>query len=446
MIKKILVANRGEIAVRIIRACKEMNIETVAVYSDADVNNLHVHLADSAVRIGSAKDNCYLNMQNIISAALVTGANAIHPGFGFLSENSKFAKIVTDCGIKFIGPSSETIESLGNKAKAREIAKKANAPIIPGSDGPLKNLEEAKQIANEIGYPVMIKAVNGGGGRGIRMVSCEEEIEEAYNTAKVEAKACFGDDALYMEKKIENAKHIEIQILADSHGEVIHLYERDCSCQRRNQKVLEEAPCSIISEKMRNDMGEAAKRIAKSANYENAGTIEFLLTRDNKFYFMEMNTRIQVEHPITEMVTDVDIVKEQISIANGNPLSLSQKEVVLRGHAIECRINAEDPKKNFMPSCNKISMLHIPGGNGIRFDGSLYNGFAIVPFYDSMLGKLICYGKTRDEAIAKMQCALTEMVIEGPETNVDFQLDILENETFNNGMYNTNFIENELVK
>lgn len=446
MFKKVLIANRGEIAIRIIRALREMGIQSVAVYSAADGNSLHVHLADEAVCIGPGPANeSYLNMQNVLSAALITGADAIHPGFGFLSENSKFAKIVTDCGIKFIGPSWEVIEKMGDKAKAREIAKSSNVPVIPGVDGCLRDLDHAKEMAQKIGFPLMLKAVNGGGGRGIRVIKSMEELEANYPIAFNEAKACFGDGSLYMEKQITKARHIEFQILADEHGNCIHLGERDCSLQRRNQKVMEEAPSVGISKELRDKMGEAAVRAAKGAGYTNAGTIEFLLEPDNQFYFMEMNTRIQVEHPVTEMVTGFDLIKDQICIAAGENMHYQQKQVEIRGHAIECRICAEDAKKNFMPSCERVSMLHIPGGNGVRFDGCLYYGYNVSPFYDSMLGKLIVHGKDRQEAIAKMKSAITEMIVEGPETNIDFQLEILNHEDYEKGEFNTHFIEEKMV-
>ena len=378
-----------------------------------------------------------------MSAAVVTGCNAIHPGFGFLSEKASFASMCEECNIKFIGPSSETISIMGNKSMAREIMKKANVPVIPGSDGLINNIEEAKIEAKKIGYPIMIKASSGGGGKGIRIVPNESELENAYFTAKTEAKNNFGDDSVYMEKFIENPRHIEFQILADSFGNVIHLGERDCTIQRRNQKVLEEAPSIILSNKLREKMGIAAVNAAKAVNYINAGTIEFLLDKHGDFYFMEMNTRIQVEHPVTEMITNVDIVKEQLNIANGKELSLSQDDIVIEGHAIECRINAENPNKGFAPCPGKINFLNIPGGNGIRVDTAVYNGYSIPPTYDSMIAKLIAHGKTREEAIRKMLRALDEFVIDGVDNNIDFQISILNNELFRLGNYDTSFISNE---
>ena len=444
MIRKVLIANRGERAVRIIRACRELGLKTVAIYSEIDKDAMHTELADEAICVGTSKSkDSYLNESNILSAAVVTGCNAIHPGFGFLSEKASFASMCEECNIKFIGPSSETISIMGNKSMAREIMKKANVPVIPGSDGLINNIEEAKIEAKKIGYPIMIKASSGGGGKGIRIVPNESELENAYFTAKTEAKNNFGDDSVYMEKFIENPRHIEFQILADSFGNVIHLGERDCTIQRRNQKVLEEAPSIILSNKLREKMGIAAVNAAKAVNYINAGTIEFLLDKHGDFYFMEMNTRIQVEHPVTEMITNVDIVKEQLNIANGKELSLSQDDIVIEGHAIECRINAENPNKGFAPCPGKINFLNIPGGNGIRVDTAVYNGYSIPPTYDSMIAKLIAHGKTREEAIRKMLRALDEFVIDGVDNNIDFQISILNNELFRLGNYDTSFISNE---
>ena len=444
MIRKVLIANRGEIAVRIIRACRELGIKTVAIFSEIDKDAMHTELADEAICVGTSKSkDSYLNESNILSAAVVTGCNAIHPGFGFLSEKASFASMCEECNIKFIGPSSETISIMGNKSMAREIMKKANVPVIPGSDGLINNIEEAKKKKKKIGYPIMIKASSGGGGKGIRIVPNESELENAYFTAKTEAKNNFGDDSVYMEKFIENPRHIEFQILADSFGNVIHLGERDCTIQRRNQKVLEEAPSIILSNKLREKMGIAAVNAAKAVNYINAGTIEFLLDKHGDFYFMEMNTRIQVEHPVTEMITNVDIVKEQLNIANGKELSLSQDDIVIEGHAIECRINAENPNKGFAPCPGKINFLNIPGGNGIRVDTAVYNGYSIPPTYDSMIAKLIAHGKTREEAIRKMLRALDEFVIDGVDNNIDFQISILNNELFRLGNYDTSFISNE---
>jgi acetyl-CoA carboxylase biotin carboxylase subunit len=444
MFKKILIANRGEIAVRIIRACNEMGIQTVAVYSEIDKDALHTQMADEAVCIGPAKSkDSYLNMQNILSATVLTGAEAIHPGFGFLSENSKFAQMCEECNIKFIGPSSHNINNMGNKSKAREIMIKAGVPVVPGSDGAIINEEDALRSAEEIGYPVMIKASAGGGGRGIRVVREEDELISAYNTARTEAKTAFGDDTMYMEKFIEEPRHIEFQILADEHGNVIHLGERDCSIQRRNQKVIEEAPGPVITEKLRNRMGEVAVKAAKSINYKNAGTIEFLLDKYGKYYFMEMNTRIQVEHPITEMVTGVDLIKAQINIAAGQELPYEQEDIKIQGHAIECRINAENPYKNFMPCPGEIKSLHVPGGYGVRLDSAAYQGYKIPPTYDSMIGKLIVHGKDREEALCKMRRALGEFIIEGVDTNIDFQFKILSNENFIKGDFDTSFISKE---
>lgn len=444
MIRKVLIANRGEIAVRIIRACKELGIQTVAIYSEADKDAMHTQLADEAICVGKPKSkDSYLNESNIISAAVITKCNAIHPGFGFLSENAEFASICEECNIKFIGPSSKTISIMGDKARAREIMKNADVPVIPGSNGIVKSIEEAYIEAKEIGYPVMIKAALGGGGKGIRIVHKEDELENAYFTAKSEAKVNFGDDTIYIEKFIENPRHIEFQILGDEHENIIHLGERDCTIQRRNQKVLEEAPSSILSDDLRIEMGRAAINAAKAVNYFNAGTIEFLVDKYSNFYFMEMNTRIQVEHPITEMITSIDIVKEQIKIASGECLSFSQDEVEIKGHAIECRINAENPRKGFIPSPGKIEFLNLPGGNGIRVDTAVYSGYAIPPTYDSMIAKLIAYGKSREEAINKMLRALDEFVIEGIDNNIDFQIDILNNEKFRLGDFDTSFISKE---
>ena len=444
MIRKVLIANRGEIAVRIIRACKELGIETVAIYSEADKDAMHTQLADEAICVGKPKSkDSYLNVSNIISAAVITKCNAIHPGFGFLSENAEFAAICEECNIKFIGPNSKTIGIMGDKSRAREIMKKADVPIIPGSNGIVESLEHAYLEAEEIGYPVMIKAALGGGGKGIRIVHCKDDIENAYFTAKTEAKMNFDDDTIYIEKFIENPRHIEFQILGDEHGNIIHLGERDCTVQRRNQKVLEEAPSTILSDKLREKMGKAAIDAARAVNYVNAGTIEFLVDRHGNFYFMEMNTRIQVEHPITEMVTSIDVVKEQINIANGERLSFSQDDIKIKGHAIECRINAENPSKGFIPSPGKIEFLNLPGGNGIRVDTAVFTGYTIPPTYDSMIAKLIAYGRNRDEAINKMLRALDEFVIEGIDNNIEFQIDILNNTKFRLGDYDTSFISKE---
>lgn len=444
MISKVLVANRGEIAVRVIRACKELGIKTVAIYSDADKEAMHTQLADEAICVGAGKSkDSYLNEINIISAAVTTKCNAIHPGFGFLSENAEFASICEECNIKFIGPNSETMSIMGNKSRARDIMKSAGVPVVPGSDGVVATYEDAMVEARKIGFPLMIKASAGGGGKGIRLVRKFEELENAYNTAKSEAKNNFNDDSVYMEKFIENPRHIEFQILGDSFGNVVHLGERDCSVQRRNQKVIEEAPSYILSAELREKMGDVAVRAAKAVNYVNAGTIEFLVDKNNDFYFMEMNTRIQVEHPITEMITNVDIVKEQLKIASGEEMKLNQDMIKIDGHAIECRINAENPSRNFAPCPGKIKFLNLPGGNGIRVDTAVYPGYTIPPLYDSMIAKLIVHGKTREEAIRKMISALEEVVIDGIDSNVDFHISILNNKRFREGSFDTSFISEE---
>ena len=442
MFHKILIANRGEIAVRIIRACKEMGIETVAVYSEADREALHVLMADEAVCIGPYKSkDSYLKMQNIISATVLTGATAIHPGFGFLAENSSFARMCEDCNIAFIGPSADTIELLGSKAKARETMQKSGIPVVPGSEGEIKSIKDAKALADKIGYPVMIKACAGGGGKGMRAVYSACDLENAVISAKNEAKAAFGDDQVYMEKLIINPKHVEVQILADKHGNVIHLGERDCSVQRRNQKLMEESPCAVISKELRNKMGNAAVKAAKATGYVNAGTIEFLLDSQNNFYFMEMNTRIQVEHPVTEMVTGIDMIKEQIRIAAGEKLPYRQRDIEFRGHAIECRINAEDPGRGFLPSPGFVENVLFPGGFGVRVDSALYPGYVVPPCYDSMIAKVIVHGKDREEAISRMKRSLSELVIDGVETNIDFLYNLLEHNEILSGRYDTGIIE-----
>ena len=441
---KILIANRGEIAVRIIRACKEMNIKTVAVYSEADKNALHTRLADEAICIGPAEpQKSYLNIKNIIESAYITGADSIHPGFGFLSENAQFAKICEESNIKFIGPNSKVIDLLGNKSNSKELMKEAGVPVIPGSDGSVKGLKDAIIIAEKIGYPVMLKAAAGGGGKGIRIANNKEELETNYNIVKQEAKISFNDDEIYIEKFIKNPRHVEIQILADEHGNVVHLGERDCTIQRKHQKLIEETPSTVVDEKLRNKMGNAAVKAAKIAGYTSCGTVEFLVDSDKNFYFMEMNTRIQVEHPITEMRTGIDIVKEQIRIVAGEELKFKQKEIEFRGHSIECRINAENPNKNFMPSPGQIKEINLPGGNGIRIDTAIYNGYIIPPNYDSMIAKIIVFGNTRNEAIAKMKRALEELVIDGVDTNRDFLFSIIRNPNFIRGNYDTSFIEKE---
>ena len=438
MLNKVLIANRGEIAVRIIRACREMNIKTVAIYSDIDKDSLHTKLADEAICVGSAAPSkSYLNVKNILEAANVTGADGIHPGFGFLSENAKFAKMCTESNIKFIGPSAEVINLMGNKTNAKQLMKDAGVPTVPGSDGKLNSLEEAKKIAKKVGYPVMLKASSGGGGKGIRLCNNEEELINYYDIVKQEAKVSFNDDELYLEKCIVNPRHVEIQILADEYGNCIHLGERDCSLQRNNQKVLEESPSTVLDDNLRKKMGEAAIKAVKAAKYANAGTIEFLVDKDKNFYFMEMNTRIQVEHPVTEWVTGVDIVKEQLKIASGEKLSFKQEDITFSGHSIECRINAENPYKNFRPSPGEIKELNLPGGNGVRIDTAVYTGYKIPPVYDSMIAKLIVHGKDREEAISKMKRALDECVIDGIDTNIDFLYKILENNNFRSGNFDT---------
>ena len=443
MFRKILIANRGEIAVRIIRAARELGIDTVAVYSTADKEALHTLLADEAVCIGPAKStDSYLNMNAVLSAAVLTGAEAIHPGFGFLSENSKFATMCEEVGIKFIGPSGSVMDLMGDKINARAQMIKAKVPVIPGSDGEVHTSEEALEVAEKIGYPVMLKASAGGGGKGIRKVEKSEDLVAAFESASSEAKAAFGNGAMYMERVIYPARHIEVQILADQQGHVVHLGERDCSLQRNNQKVLEESPSVAIGKTLRQQFGEAAVRAAESVGYENAGTIEFLLDEaKGEFYFMEMNTRVQVEHPVTEFVTGVDIVKEQIKIADGQELSFSQEDVEIRGHAIECRINAENPAFNFAPSPGKISNLYLPsGGVGLRVDSAVYPGYTIPPYYDSMIAKIIVHGENRFDALMKMQRALYELEIDGVVTNSSFQLDLISDPNVIAGDYDTAFL------
>ena len=445
MFKKILIANRGEIAIRIIRACRELGIKTVAVYSSADKNALHTLIADESVCIGPPKSkDSYLNEKALVSACEVTGAEAIHPGYGFLSENAAFVRLCGKCGIKWIGPSAAAIEAMGDKANAKETMKKAGVPVIPGSEGAVSSADEAVRIAETIGYPVLIKASAGGGGRGIREVHCADEIKAQMQAAKSEAGAFFGDDGVYIEKLIENPRHVEIQLLADEHGNVIHLGERDCSCQRRNQKLLEESPCVVLKEDLRGKMGEAAIKAAKACGYTNAGTVEFLVDKNGGFYFMEMNTRIQVEHPVTEMATGVDLIKAQIKIAAGEPLGINQTDVMLKGHAIECRINAEDPQKGFRPSPGKISALHVPGGFGVRIDSAVFQGYEIPPYYDSMIAKVIVRGENRAEAIQKMRVTLSEYLIEGIVSNIDFQLSLLKDEDFIKGDYDIGFLNRKM--
>lgn len=445
MFKKVLIANRGEIAVRIIRACRELGIHTVTVYSTADKHALHAKIADEAVCIGpAATKDSYLNAAAIIEACKMTGAEAVHPGFGFLSENADFAELCLKNNIVFIGPRPESIRMLGDKAAAKETMKAAGVPVIPGSDGAVPDMEAAKKLCKEIGCPLMVKASAGGGGRGIRLVEHPEDLEAAITAAKQEALNFFGNDEVYMEKFIVNPKHIEVQILADSYGNTVYLGERDCSMQRRNQKVLEETPSPIMTPELRAKMGKAAVAAAKACGYTNAGTIEFLVDADKNFYFMEMNTRIQVEHPITEAVTGIDLVKQQILIANGEKLPFAQEDITIRGHAIECRINAENPALNFRPSPGQITALHIPGGPGIRVDSSAYQGYTIPPYYDSMIAKLIVHAPTREEAIAKMKWALAEFIVDGVDTNIDFQLSLIRDSLFEKGTYDIGYLGRKL--
>lgn len=443
MFSKVLIANRGEIAVRIIRACRELGIRTVAVYSEADREAMHTELADEAVCIGPSKaSESYLNKQQILSAAILTKAEAIHPGFGFLSENSQFAEMCEACHITFIGPKSQTIDEMGNKIHARQLMKKAGVPVIPGSDGAIVDVKEALEIANQVGYPVMLKAAAGGGGKGIRKVLSEAELPGAFASAQQEAKAAFGNDEMYLEKIIYPARHIEVQVLGDKYGHVLHFGERDCSLQRNNQKVLEESPSVVISETNREKLGKIAVKAAKAVSYENAGTIEFLMDLSGQFYFMEMNTRIQVEHPITEMVTGIDLVKKQIEVAAGEKLTIKQEDIKLRGHAIECRINAENPAFHFAPAPGKIENLLLPsGGMGLRVDSAMYSGYAIPPFYDSMIAKIIVHGQTRFEALMKMQRALGELVTDGVTTNAELQMDLISHPNIIAGDYDTSFLQ-----
>lgn len=444
MFHKVLIANRGEIAVRIIRALREMGILTVAVYSQADKEALHTQLADEAVCIGPAMArDSYLNMEAIISAAVGTKSEAIHPGFGFLSENSRFANMCKTCGIEFIGPDGNMIERMGNKSEARKTMMAAGVPVVPGSRQALLDAKEGIVLADEIGYPVIAKASAGGGGKGMRIIRCREEFDSKFAEAQREAENGFGDGTMYLEKYIESPRHIEFQIIGDKLGNIVHLFERDCSIQRRHQKVLEESPAQVLTSQLRNKMGETAVAAAKSIGYFSAGTVEFLLDKGGQFYFMEMNTRIQVEHPVTEMVTGQDLIKEQIRVSAGEPLSFRQEDIALSGHAIECRINAEDPYHNFRPSPGVIETIHIPGGNNIRVDTAMFQGYEIPPYYDSMVAKLIVKGNTREDAIMKMRSALGEFVVEGILTNIDFQYDILNNKKFIDGEISTHFIEDE---
>ncbi len=445
MFSKVLIANRGEIAIRVIRACKELNIATVAVYSKADKDSLHVSMADEAVCIGDAPaKQSYLNISNIIAAAINTGADAIHPGYGFLAENAYFAELCETNKIKFIGPRSSVIDMMGDKVKARELVTTVNVPLVPGSTGAVRSLEEAVKIADSIGYPVMIKASAGGGGKGMRLAHSQSALKEALNMAKMEAKAAFGNDEIYVEKYIEEPRHIEIQILGDEYGNIIHLGERDCSLQRRNQKLLEESPSSLVDEELRARMGATAVKAAQAANYYSAGTVEFLVDKNKNFYFIEMNTRVQVEHPVTEMVTGIDIVKEQIKIAAGEKISFKQEDVVMNGWAIECRINAEDPYNDFLPSPGTIQTYIPPGGPGVRVDSSVYSGYTITPFYDSMVAKLIVWGRTRDEAIVRMKRALQEFQVTNISTTIPFHIKVLDNAFFQKGEVYTNFIQRRM--
>lgn len=447
MFNKVLVANRGEIAVRIIRSLKEMNIKTVAIYSTADKDSLHVQLADEAVCVGTAKaSDSYLNIKNILAAAVGTGAQAIHPGYGFLSENAEFAKMCTQCGITFIGPKAETIDKMGNKEHARQTMASHGVPITPGSDSFITSSAQAQAIAKQIGYPVLLKAAAGGGGKGIRLVNCADEMASALASAQTEAQNDFGDARMYLEKMLTEVKHIEVQIFRDQYGNCVYFPERDCSLQRNKQKVLEETPCAVLSPQEREELGKIAVKAANAADYLNTGTIEFLMDQDHHFYFMEMNTRIQVEHTVTEMVTGIDLVKTQIEVAAGHKLPFTQDEVSATGHAIECRLNAEDPALNFMPSVGTIDYLYLPSGNpGSRIDTALYNGFKISPYYDSMLAKVVALGHDRNEAISRMKRLLSELVIKGVKTNQDFHLAILNDPEFIKGNFDNNYLQQQLL-
>ena len=445
MFNKILIANRGEIALRIIRACKELGIGTVAIYSEADRDSLHVLYADEAFCVGPAPGNrSYLNIPNIISAATLARVDAIHPGYGFLAENARFAEICETHQIKFIGPSAEAIEKMGDKAIAKQTMKDAGVPVVPGSDGAINDEKGALKKAEEIGYPVIIKASAGGGGRGMRVVYNQADLINAFRTAQAEANNAFGNPEVYMEKYIEEPKHIEVQLLLDEHGNGVHLGERDCTVQRRHQKVIEESPSSAVTPEMRRKIGEIALKGAKSVGYSNVGTVEFLLDKDGNFYFMEMNTRVQVEHPVTELVTNVDLIKEQIKVAEGKKLSLTQDQITVRGHAIECRINAEDPSKNFQPSPGRIQVYNPPGGPGVRVDSCAYQGYTISPYYDSMIAKLIVWDENRDASIRRMIRALEEFEIEGVKTTIPFQMQVLNNSYFQKGEVYTNFIQTRI--
>lgn len=441
MFRKILIANRGEIAVRIIRACREMGIATVAVYSEADREALHTQLADEAVCIGpAAATDSYLNMEQILSACITTKADAIHPGFGFLSENSRFVEMCEKCNITFIGPTAEMMDKMGNKSQARLTMIEAGVPVVPGTKEPVYDAKRGAVLAESIGYPVMIKASSGGGGKGMRIALGPDDFEENFKVAQLESVRGFGDNTMYIEKYVQEPRHIEFQIMADKYGNVVQFGERDCSIQRNHQKMIEESPSAALTPELRKKMGDAAVRAAKAVHYESAGTIEFLLDKNKNFYFMEMNTRIQVEHPVTEMVSGVDLMKEMIRVAAGEPLSVRQEDIHLQGHAMECRINAEDPAHHFRPCPGVIEEIHLPGGNGVRIDTAAYNGYEIPPFYDSMIAKVIVHGRTRQEAIDKMRSTLGELIIDGVTTNVDFQYEILDNEDFQAGEITTDFI------
>ena len=447
MFKKVLIANRGEIAVRVIRACKELGVSTVAVYSEADREALHVHMADEAYCLGpTPSTESYLNMTNVISIALLTNSDAIHPGYGFLAENATFAEICSDCDISFIGPESKAIRKMGDKSVARETMRSVGVPTVPGTDGLIKDLEEAVMIAREIGFPVIVKATAGGGGKGMRVAEDEEALRKAILQAKKEAETAFGNAGVYLEKYVEEPRHVEIQIMGDMHGNIVYLGERDCSIQRRHQKLVEEAPSPALEQEIREPMGKAAISAAKAVGYHGAGTVEFLLDKNGQFYFMEMNTRIQVEHPVTEMITGIDLIKEQISVAAGYPLSFNQSDIKINGWAIECRINAENPAKNFMPSPGKVEMYLPPGGYGVRVDSAVYPGCEISPFYDSMAAKVIVWGKDREEAIRRMKRALDEFVISGIKTTIPFHQKLLEHESFVKGQFNTKFLETNPVQ
>jgi acetyl-CoA carboxylase biotin carboxylase subunit len=440
--KKVLIANRGEIAVRIIRSCQELGLKTVAVYAKSDLDSLHVKLADESVCVGgNASTESYLNKNNVLSAAIASGCDYLHPGYGFLSENADFASRVEDCAITWVGPKSETIEMMGDKAQARKVAKESGVPIIEGSDGDVQSLEDAIYWASKIGYPIMIKAVSGGGGRGMRICKNEKDLKRAFEQTQLEASTSFGDERLYMERFIDSPRHIEIQVIADNQGNVVSLYERDCSLQRRHQKMVEEGPSAILSDSTRKKLNLAAKKLAKAIKYVNAGTLEFLVDKNENFYFIEMNTRIQVEHPVTELITGVDLIKTQMLVAMGKSLPFKSNQIKIKGHAIECRILAENPKLDFRPSPGKISNLQLPGGYGVRVDTHIYNGYEIPPFFDSMIAKLIVHADSRNEAIRKMQLALKEFAIEGIETNVEYLYVLMHNKEFIDGVYDTSFFE-----